>query len=77
MSFIITIGPSLFQIFFNNVNYRAFQLSKDDTTNTSALIVIDVAYFITMLASLTFLIITSLTEPGIIPREEDPLSDII
>jgi hypothetical protein len=39
--------------------------------------VVDVAYIITMILSLTFLTITSMTEPGIIPREPDPLVDIL
>lgn len=75
ISLVITIGPSLFQVFYNNRNYREYMNTvKGEETST---IGVDIAYLITMTLSVIFLLKTSMTEPGIIPREHDPLSEIL
>lgn len=62
-------------MFYNNQNYKAYMISVKGVAVTT--IGIDIAYLITMSVSVLLLLKTSMTEPGIIPREHDPLSEIL
>ena len=54
-AWILIVGPSILQIIFVNSQF-------------SQAVGIDIGYIITMLLSLTFLFLTTYTDPGIIPR---------
>ena len=65
MTMTITVGPTLFQILWNNKGVSDhFSLKQIDFI----MVVINITYIMTLSLSILFLILGSTTEPGIIPR---------
>ena len=74
MTFIVTLGPSLFQMLFIHAGISGYYVSKSEDMSMAA---INIIYLITLFSSLFFLFQGSTTEPGIIPRVNNPLDEML
>lgn len=74
ITLVVTIGPALFQISYNNKNFVKNQ--KDHGIDLN-FIGIDITFGILTFLSVAFLLLAAGTEPGIIPRHIDLLMESI
>jgi hypothetical protein len=70
----VTIGPAIFQIVYNNVNFDRNQQNDEISRNLKF---INVAICLLTLISTGLLLMAAGTEPGIIPRHIDLLMESI
>ena len=68
---IVTVGPTLFQVLYNN------SVFVENSSFISNLTAVNITYLLMCTMSIVFLVLAATTEPGIIPRQADPLSEML
>jgi hypothetical protein len=76
ITLVVTIGPALFQMSYNNPNFLKNQL-EHNIDLSSNFIGINISFSILTFLSVVFLLLAAGTEPGIIPRHIDVLMESI
>ena len=76
ITIIVTLGPCLFQIIYNNKNFQENQLEFENDLSKN-FVAIDITFGLLTAISIILLLMAAGTEPGIIPRHVDVLMESI